>query len=146
MGLSFPNNFVGKPLVSGRFFVFCCLSPVADHMKHPGSTDLFGQMDAVVKHVLEGHDRGVNWCSFHPTLPLIASGADDRLIKLWRMNDAKAWEVSLISRHCLGVRSLFLINSAIFFLQYTFGIKRKKNEFSNLQKYSFSKKHYLTSW
>lgn len=51
-----------------------------------GTPDLFGQTDAVVKHVLEGHDRGVNWASFHPTLPLIVSGADDRLIKLWRMN------------------------------------------------------------
>ena len=60
-----------------------------DHMKNPGTTDLFGQADAVVKHVLEGHDRGVNWANFHPTMPLIVSGADDRQIKLWRMNDNK---------------------------------------------------------
>lgn len=53
------------------------------------STYLFLQADAVVKHVLEGHDRGVNWASFHPTLPLIASGADDRQVKLWRMNGSK---------------------------------------------------------
>ena len=50
------------------------------------NTDLFGGIDAVVKYVLEGHDRGVNWASFHPTLPLIVSGADDRQVKLWRMN------------------------------------------------------------
>lgn len=42
--------------------------------------------DVVVKHVLEGHTRGVNWASFHPTLSLIVSGADDREVKLWRMN------------------------------------------------------------
>ena len=30
-------------------------------MNNPGTTDLFGQADCVVKHVLEGHDRGVNW-------------------------------------------------------------------------------------
>ena len=42
--------------------------------------------DAIVKYVLEGHDRGVNWASFHPTLPLIVSGSDDQQIKLWRMN------------------------------------------------------------
>jgi coatomer subunit alpha len=52
------------------------------------NTDLFGGGDAVVKYVLEGHDRGVNWASFHPTLPLIVSGADDRQVKLWRMNGA----------------------------------------------------------
>ncbi|TRY70317.1 hypothetical protein TCAL_08254 [Tigriopus californicus] len=60
-----------------------------DHMRNPNSTDLFGQADCVVKHVLEGHDRGVNWASFHPSMPLIVSGADDRQIKLWRMNDSK---------------------------------------------------------
>lgn len=49
-------------------------------------TELFGTPDAIVKHVLEGHDRGVNWVSFHPTLPLLVSGADDRQVKLWRMN------------------------------------------------------------
>jgi len=70
-----------------------------DHLKNPGTTDLFGQADAVVKHVLEGHDRGVNWACFHPTLPLIVSGADDRQIKLWRMNEAKAWEVDTCRGH-----------------------------------------------
>jgi coatomer protein complex subunit alpha (xenin) len=47
---------------------------------------MFGNTDAIVKFVLEGHDRGVNWVSFHPTLPLIVSAGDDRLIKLWRMS------------------------------------------------------------
>lgn len=71
-----------------------------DHLKHgPGHTDLFGTSDAVVRHVLEGHDRGVNWASFHPTMPLIISGADDRQIKLWRMNDSKAWEVDTCRGH-----------------------------------------------
>ncbi|KAJ0170762.1 hypothetical protein K1T71_013534 [Dendrolimus kikuchii] len=77
---------------------------LADHLRNPQATDLFGQQlylqaDAVVKHVLEGHDRGVNWASFHPTLPLIASAADDRQVKLWRMNDSKAWEVDACRGH-----------------------------------------------
>ncbi|PWA29486.1 Coatomer alpha subunit [Artemisia annua] len=46
------------------------------------NSDLFGGIDVVVKYLLEGHDRGVNWASFHPTLPLIVSGADDHLLKL----------------------------------------------------------------
>ena len=53
------------------------------------NADLFGGGDAVVKYVLEGHDRGVNWAAFHPSLPLIVSGADDRQVKLWRMNGAQ---------------------------------------------------------
>ncbi|KAF4131163.1 Coatomer (COPI) alpha subunit C-terminus [Phytophthora infestans] len=61
--------------------------------------DIFGASDAIVKYVLEGHDRGVNWASFHPTLPLIVSGADDRQVKLWRMNETKAWEVDTMRGH-----------------------------------------------
>jgi coatomer protein complex subunit alpha (xenin) len=53
-------------------------------------TDMFGNTDAVVKFVLEGHDRGVNWVAFHPTMPLIVSAGDDRLFKLWRMSETKA--------------------------------------------------------
>lgn len=67
------------------------------------NTDFFGGVDAVVKYVLEGHDRGVNWASFHPTLPLIVSGADDRQVKLWRMNDTKAWEVDTLRGHMNNV-------------------------------------------
>ncbi|CAF4864256.1 unnamed protein product, partial [Rotaria sp. Silwood1] len=55
--------------------------------------------DAIVKHVLEGHDRGVNWATFHPTLPLIVTAADDRVVKLWRMNENKAWEVDTCRGH-----------------------------------------------
>ncbi|KAL8793604.1 MAG: hypothetical protein Q9195_003756 [Heterodermia aff. obscurata] len=61
--------------------------------------DVFGNTDAVVKFVLEGHDRGVNWVAFHPTLPLIVSAGDDRLIKLWRMSETKAWEVDTCRGH-----------------------------------------------
>lgn len=61
--------------------------------------DMFGNTDAVVKFVLEGHDRGVNWVAFHPTMPLIVSAGDDRLIKLWRMSETKAWEVDTCRGH-----------------------------------------------
>ncbi|XP_010526595.1 PREDICTED: coatomer subunit alpha-1 [Tarenaya hassleriana] len=67
------------------------------------NTDLFGGVDAIVKYVLEGHDRGVNWAAFHPTLPLIVSGADDRQVKLWRMNETKAWEVDTLRGHMNNV-------------------------------------------
>lgn len=58
-------------------------------------TDLVG----TVKYVLEGHERGVNWAAFHPELPLIVSGSDDRLIKIWRTNEVKAWEVDTLRGH-----------------------------------------------
>ncbi|MED6124238.1 hypothetical protein PIB30_057184 [Stylosanthes scabra] len=79
-------------------------SPADDLMRlSQMNTDLFGGIDVVVKYVLEGHDRGVNWASFHPTLPLIVSGADDRQVKIWRMNDTKAWEVDTLRGHMNNV-------------------------------------------
>ncbi|PCG90201.1 Coatomer alpha subunit [Penicillium occitanis (nom. inval.)] len=71
-----------------------------DQMARANSqADMFGNTDAVVKFILEGHDRGVNFCAFHPTLPLIVSAGDDRLVKLWRMSDTKAWEVDTCRGH-----------------------------------------------
>lgn len=62
--------------------------------------ELFGVSPATLKYPpLEGHERGVNWAAFHPTLPLIVSSADDRVIKLWRMNESKAWEVDTLRGH-----------------------------------------------
>lgn len=78
----------------------------------PAQADMFGNTDAVVKFVLEGHDRGVNWVAFHPTLPLIVSAGDDRLVKLWRMSgrtllftDTQYVETELTVRRHQGVGS-----------------------------------------
>ncbi|KAH7599665.1 Trp-Asp (WD) repeats profile [Nakaseomyces glabratus] len=59
--------------------------------------------DCKVKFILEGHTRGVNWASFHPTLPLIVTGGDDRQVKLWRMSSNKAWEVDTCRGHTNNV-------------------------------------------
>eukprot|EP00727_Mastigamoeba_balamuthi_P011244 m51a1_g6742 Coatomer subunit alpha (1272) ;mRNA; r:252179-256364 len=61
--------------------------------------DLFGSTDVVVKFQLEAHERGVNWAAFHPTQPYMISAADDRLVRLWRMNESKAWEVDTFRGH-----------------------------------------------
>lgn len=60
------------------------------HRANGNQADMFGNTDAIVKFVLEGHDRGVNWVAFHPTLPLIVSSGDDRLVKLWRMSGMRS--------------------------------------------------------
>ncbi|KAJ2726253.1 hypothetical protein GGI07_000730 [Coemansia sp. Benny D115] len=70
--------------------------------------DFFNVTDVVVKFVLEGHTRGVNWASFHPTMPLVLSCGDDRQVKIWRMNESRAWEVDTCRGHYNNV------NSALF--------------------------------
>ena len=83
---------------------------VSAHARPPtstsGSADLFGVNDAVVKFVLEGHERGVNWAEFHPTQPMIASASDDRTVKLWRYNESKAWEVDTLRGHSNNVSAV----------------------------------------
>jgi coatomer protein complex subunit alpha (xenin) len=70
----------------------------------PGNFETFDTF-STVKYVLEGHDRGVNYAMFHPTLPLIISAADDRVIKIWRMSETKAWEVDSCRGHFNNVSS-----------------------------------------
>eukprot|EP00124_Ichthyophonus_hoferi_P001771 Ihof_evm4s102 gene=Ihof_evmTU4s102 len=74
-------------------------APIEDRNRAGQQPDLFGQADAIVKHVMEGHDRGVNWAAFHPSLPLVVSGADDRYVKIWRWNEQRAWEVDTLRGH-----------------------------------------------
>ncbi|EGD72417.1 COP1 protein [Salpingoeca rosetta] len=75
------------------------VAPAGAGLGRKDDADLFGSADVMVQHVLEGHDRGVNWAAFHGTSPLVVSGADDRTVKLWRMNDTKAWEVDTCRGH-----------------------------------------------
>lgn len=70
----------------------------------PGNFEAFDNF-STVKHVLEGHDRGVNYAQFHPSLPLIISAADDRTIRIWRMSETKAWEVDSCRGHFNNVSS-----------------------------------------
>jgi coatomer protein complex subunit alpha (xenin) len=50
----------------------------------PGNFETFDSF-STVKYVLEGHDRGVNFAMFYPTLPPTISAADDWVIKIWRI-------------------------------------------------------------
>eukprot|EP01083_Nonionella_stella_P234902 826527_1 len=45
----------------------------------------------------------VNWASFHPTMSLVVSGADDREIKVWRMSGSRAWETTTYRGHLNNV-------------------------------------------
>jgi coatomer protein complex subunit alpha (xenin) len=65
--------------------------------------EAFSGNEVEVKAVLEGHDRGVNWCSFHPTLNLIVSAADDRKVKLWKYTESRAWEHDSMYGHANNV-------------------------------------------
>lgn len=67
--------------------------------RNTSTGDVFGSVDAVVRHVLEGHSRGVNWAAFHPTMSLVVSAADDREIKVWRMSGMKLYAQGFKTHH-----------------------------------------------
>lgn len=63
-------------------------------------------MDISVKFKIEGHERGVNWAQFHPTLPLIASGSDDKTVRIWKYSDTKWNEADILRGHHNNVSSV----------------------------------------
>jgi len=70
----------------------------------PRPGEIFGGNDVTVKHVLEGHDRGVNWADFHPkNSNLVISAADDRMIRMWRVSNSRAWEIDSLRGHTNNV-------------------------------------------
>jgi len=66
-------------------------------------TDIFTGTDVTIKFILEGHERGVNWASFHANSPHVVTSADDRTIRLWRYTDSQSWEVDCMRGHLNNV-------------------------------------------
>ena len=60
-------------------------------------------MDVTMIHKLEGHERGVNWAIFHPTLNLIASASDDKTIKIWKYSNPSWTEADTLRGHLNNV-------------------------------------------
>ena len=40
---------------------------------------------------MESHNKGVNWVTFNSNGNTLASGADDKQVKLWKMSESKMW-------------------------------------------------------
>ena len=60
-------------------------------------------MDITMIHKLEGHERGVNWAVFHPTLNLIASSSDDKRILIWKYSFSSWSEADCLRGHSNNV-------------------------------------------
>lgn len=69
--------------------------------KHTGGAGKSDLVSAEVELValLEAHERGVNWVSFHPHQNMFVSAADDRKIRLWKYSETKAWEHDTLYGH-----------------------------------------------
>lgn len=65
--------------------------------------EIFGGTEVEVKHIIEGHERGVNWVAFHPSMRIVASAADDKSIRLWRLSGNRHWELDKLVGHTNNV-------------------------------------------
>ncbi|CAK75525.1 unnamed protein product (macronuclear) [Paramecium tetraurelia] len=55
--------------------------------------------------ILEGHNQGVNWCTFSPTENLILSASDDKKVKVWKFSDSRGFEIDSYQGHINNVSS-----------------------------------------
>jgi coatomer subunit alpha len=106
MSVQFHNedNLLLSASLDYKIFVWDYSELKEKHQKYSGDAkgrkvEMFTGVEVEVKNICEGHEKGVNFASFHPTRSLIASGADDKLIKLWRMSGARAWEMDTLRGH-----------------------------------------------
>eukprot|EP00871_Galdieria_phlegrea_P001589 jgi/Galph1/2430/GphlegSOOS_G1087.1 len=67
------------------------------------AADIFSSNEAFVRTVIESHFRGVNWASFHPTIPLVVSGGDDRQVKLTYLENGRTRELQTFYGHLNNV-------------------------------------------
>ena len=87
-----------------------------------------------VKFVLRGHKKSVNWVSFHPTLPLLASASDDQDAKLWQFFKTRVWQVGTLSCHTGNVTgALFVANQDKIVTSSQDGSIRLWDRYSRLQ-------------
>ena len=56
-------------------------------------------LDVDVVAVVEAHEKGTNWASFHPTQDLILSGGDDRRVKVWSYDESSMTEKETFFGH-----------------------------------------------
>ena len=98
------DNLILSASLDNKVFVWDYSELKEKHQKYAGDAkgkkiEMFTGVEVEVKNICEGHEKGVNFACFHPNRSLIASGADDKLIKLWRMSGARAWEMDTLRGH-----------------------------------------------
>lgn len=98
------ENLIISSSLDNKVYVWDYTELKQKHEKYSGDkkgrkAEMFTGVEVEVKNICEGHEKGVNFACFHPNRSLIASGSDDKLIKLWRMSGARAWEMDTLRGH-----------------------------------------------
>jgi coatomer protein complex subunit alpha (xenin) len=97
------DNLILSASLDNKIYVWDYSELKEKHQKYAGDPkkklEVYTGVEVEVKNICDTHEKGVNFACFHPSRSLIASGADDKLIKLWRMSGARAWEMDTLRGH-----------------------------------------------
>ena len=75
--------------------------------------DILSTTDPQVKIIIEGHEKGIHWVSFHPTKPYIVSCSEDKTIRIWKINESYAYEVEQLRGHTGNVYCAYYLNDRV---------------------------------
>ncbi|KAI5171315.1 coatomer subunit alpha [Nematocida sp. LUAm3] len=69
--------------------------------------DMLGVPEVLLKHIIDGHDRGINWISVQPGTNTFATGGDDSSIRIWDATTDNIFETDTFHGHHNHVSSLY---------------------------------------
>ncbi|KAI5180381.1 coatomer subunit alpha [Nematocida sp. AWRm80] len=75
--------------------------------------DMLGVPEVIVKHILDGHDRGINWVAVKPESSIFATGGDDSTIRIWDASGDSVFETDTLQGHHSHVSSLYYTKAGI---------------------------------
>ncbi|KAI5165993.1 coatomer subunit alpha [Nematocida sp. AWRm78] len=73
--------------------------------------DMLGVPEVVLKHIVDGHDRGINWISVQPDGETFATGGDDSTIRIWSVGQDGIQEKDTLQGHHSHISSLYYTKS-----------------------------------
>ncbi|OAG29442.1 coatomer protein complex, subunit alpha (xenin) [Nematocida displodere] len=61
--------------------------------------DMLGVPEVSIKHIVDGHDRGINWVAAQPGTDSFATGGDDTSIRVWDASGDGVFETDALHGH-----------------------------------------------
>lgn len=69
--------------------------------------DMLGIPEVLLKHIVDGHDRGINWIAAKPGAAVFATGGDDNAVRIWDASSPSIYEMDTLHGHHSYVSSLY---------------------------------------
>ncbi|TBU08419.1 WD40 domain-containing protein, partial [Hamiltosporidium magnivora] len=81
--------------------------------KNKKSIDILKVPEVIVRQILDGHEKGINWISVNPNTTMFATSSDDRQIKIWELVGEIVKERDVFHHHQGNVSSVLFVNNLL---------------------------------